>query len=344
MTAGRACRGRYHSRISRVRALSSGDNLDIMRMPVRRLIVLLGLAAPLAVAPGCGPAWAQVTVDLHALDAPSGGSGKPPEAAPAPAPRKPVPHAVPQRRAVAKPAPKPTEEGEKTPPKPETKPPPAVAGAPPPPAKPIPSGAQPPTPGGSPAPPAAVVGLTPPPAAVIPPPAPDSAPMAPTPPPTISATAGTTLAALPQKEGQGVRLAFAPGDADLTQQTADAVKALVAAAPKSDLTTYNVMAYATGVPQDPSAARRLSLSRALQVRSALMAYGVPSTHIYVRAMGAQAGAQGGPQGAPQGGEGPGDRVDVLVMGASASVPPPPSPTAASAKSESPPADSQTRTP
>jgi len=345
MTAGRACRFRHHSCIGRVRALPCDDNLGIMRMPVRRLIVLLGLAAPFLVAPGCGPAWAQVTVDLHALDAPSGDNAKPPEAAPAPAPRRPVPHAAPQRRAVAKPAPKPTEpkptaEDEKAPPKPETKPPPAVAGAPPPPPKPIPPGAQPPAPGGPSAPPAPVVGLAPPPAAVIPPPAPDNVPMAPTPPPTISATAGTTLAALPPKEGQGVRLDFAPSDADLTPQTADAVKALVAASPKGDLTTYNVVAYATGVPEDPSTARRLSLSRALQVRSALMAYGVPSTHIYVRAMGAPGGAQSG----TQKGEGPADRVDVLVMGASASEPPPPSPTAASAKSESPPADSQTRTP
>jgi outer membrane protein OmpA-like peptidoglycan-associated protein len=129
--------------------------------------------------------------------------------------------------------------------------------------------------------------------------------MAPVPPPTIKASAGTTLDTLPAKEGQGLRLDFAHDDADLTPQTADAVKALVAAAPKDDATTYNVLAYAAGVPEDPSTARRLSLQRALSVRSALMAYGVPSTHIYLRALGEQAG------------DGPADRVDVAVMGANA---------------------------
>jgi outer membrane protein OmpA-like peptidoglycan-associated protein len=162
----------------------------------------------------------------------------------------------------------------------------------------------------APAPPAAVVGIAPPPVPVIPPPAPADAPMAPVPPPTLSDTAGTTIDTLPTQDGTGVRLDFAQGQSDLTQSTADAVKALVAAAPKSDDTTFNVMAYATGVPEDPSTARRLSLSRALAVRSALMAYGVPSTHIYVRALGAEKG------------DGPQDRVDVMVLGANASAPPP----------------------
>jgi outer membrane protein OmpA-like peptidoglycan-associated protein len=148
---------------------------------------------------------------------------------------------------------------------------------------------------------------------VIPPPATADAPMAPPPAPTISNTAGTTIDTLPPKDGAGVRLDFASGESDLTPGTADAVKALVAAAPNTDQTTFNVMAYATGAPEDPSTARRLSLSRALSVRSALMAYGVPSTRIYVRALGAQAG------------EGPADRVDVLVLGANTPGPAPGAP-------------------
>ena len=64
-----------------------------------------------------------------------------------------------------------------------------------------------------------------------------------------------------------------------------------------------------GTPEDPSTARRLSLSRALAVRSALMADGVASSRIYVRALGATGGDE-----AP-------DRVDLAVMGGNAASPP-----------------------
>jgi outer membrane protein OmpA-like peptidoglycan-associated protein len=277
-----------------------------------RLLIPLCLALVLG-----GVAHAQVTVDLHALDAPPGSGSNPPQAA-APS-HRPVPHRAAPRHATTKPAAKSTQQG-KAPPvtapgttQPEVKPPAATATAPPAPAKPIPPAAATP-----PAPPAAVIGTAPPPTPVIPPPPAPDAPMAPEAPPTISTTAKTIVEPLPKKQGDGVRLDFATGETDLTQGTADAVKALVAAAPKADSTTFNVMAYATGVPEDPSTARRLSLSRALSVRSALIAYGVPSTNIYVRAMGAPTAAQTA--------EGPADRVDVLVMGANASAAPPGAPT------------------
>ena len=44
--------------------------------------------------------------------------------------------------------------------------------------------------------------------------------------------------------------------------------------PSGGNTSFNVVAYAAGTPEDPSTARRLSLSRALAVRSALIADGV----------------------------------------------------------------------
>ena len=75
--------------------------------------------------------------------------------------------------------------------------------------------------------------------------------------------------------------------------------------PAGDGTSFNVVAYAAGTPGDPSTARRLSLARALAVRSALMANGVGSSRIYVRALGASAGDE-----TP-------DRVDVAVLGANA---------------------------
>jgi outer membrane protein OmpA-like peptidoglycan-associated protein len=248
------------------------------------------------------PAGAQVTVDLHALDQPPTAGAKP--AAPA---HHPVPHHLPPRRLATKPqAHPPAKETEHAKAPPGAAPPavgsaaPAAPGAPPA----APKLGQPAAPP-APEPPAAVIGTAPPPVPIIPPPPAADAPMAPVPPPTISADAGTTLAPLPAKDGTGIRLDFTTGQSDLTQSTVDAVKALVAAAPKSETTTFDVVAHAAGTPDDPSTARRLSLSRALSVRSALMADGVPSTNIYVRALGAQAD------------DGPADRVDVMVMGANA---------------------------
>ena len=62
-----------------------------------------------------------------------------------------------------------------------------------------------------------------------------------------------------------------------------------------------VKAYADGATGSASSARRLSLSRALSVRSILIKFGVRSTRIDVRALGDR--NEGGPP----------DRVDVLVL-------------------------------
>tara|TARA_R110000787_G_scaffold37694_1_gene95569 strand:+ start:203 stop:472 length:270 start_codon:yes stop_codon:yes gene_type:complete len=61
-----------------------------------------------------------------------------------------------------------------------------------------------------------------------------------------------------------------------------------------------LLAYAGGNAETDSQARRLSLSRALTVRSYLIEQGVVSTRIDVRALGNK--AEGGPP----------DRVDVVV--------------------------------
>ncbi len=61
-----------------------------------------------------------------------------------------------------------------------------------------------------------------------------------------------------------------------------------------------VVAYAEGTADQASQARRLSLSRALTVRSYLISQGVRSTRIDVRALGARAS------------DGPADRVDLLI--------------------------------
>jgi outer membrane protein OmpA-like peptidoglycan-associated protein len=163
------------------------------------------------------------------------------------------------------------------------------------------------------APPAATLPAAPPAVASL---APIPQPVAPStaaPPalPPVSATAGTT--ATPQNTG--LRLVFKPDESDLSPAANGAIGELVKATPAGDTVTYNVVAYAAGVADDPSAARRTSLARGLSVRAALIAAGVPSTRIYVRALGAASGGAAGGGGA-SGGDGPPDRVDMTVLGAS----------------------------
>jgi outer membrane protein OmpA-like peptidoglycan-associated protein len=119
-----------------------------------------------------------------------------------------------------------------------------------------------------------------------------------TPPPPVSDKAATTAA----PTAAGLRLSFAPGASDLSPDSSASIKQLAAAAPAGDATTFVVQAYAPGSKDDPSTARRVSLSRAMAVRSALVADGVQSARIFVRALGAQYG------------DGPADRVDLSVEG------------------------------
>jgi len=119
------------------------------------------------------------------------------------------------------------------------------------------------------------------------------------PPPPVSTTSTTRAVDSPA----GMRLTFDAAATDLSVASIDAIRRFLGAAPSRDTVTFNVQAYAAGSPDDPSVARRLSLSRALAVRSALIAEGVTSSRIYVRALGAQSAG------------GPPDRVDVSLMGA-----------------------------
>ena len=133
------------------------------------------------------------------------------------------------------------------------------------------------------------------------PPPPAQAPPPPQPPISDSAASAATATS------GGLRVTFGSGETDLSPASASAIHGFVQSAPSGDSTSFNVVAYAAGTPEDPSTARRLSLSRALAVRSALMADGVSSTHIYVRALGA-----------PEGDATP-DRVDVAVLGGNGST-------------------------
>jgi hypothetical protein len=115
-------------------------------------------------------------------------------------------------------------------------------------------------------------------------------------------------------EPAGLRLEFKSDQSDLSPAANSAIGDLVKATPNGNTVTFNVIAYAAGAADDPSVARRLSLARGLSVRAALIADGVPSTRIYIRALGAG------------GGDGPADRVDLTAMGISGAAAAGPAPT------------------
>lgn len=145
----------------------------------------------------------------------------------------------------------------------------------------------------------------PPPVPVLPPPiVVPTRPVEPPPPPNVAADASGIV----EDIANGLRITFGSGSADLNPATAAALRALAQATPP-DRATFTIVATAAGTPDDPSTARRLSLSRGLAVRAVLIGQGVPSPRIYLRALGATAATA---PGIAQ------DRADVTVA-----VAPPP---------------------
>ena len=148
----------------------------------------------------------------------------------------------------------------------------------------------------TPAPPATAAAEQPTPAAT-PSPAPRAAASAP-------AAPAQRMAALPSGQtepGQIGQIPFTAGAADLP---ADGKAVLDEAATKlkqDDEARLQIVAYASGGDDSGSQARRLSLSRALAVRSYLIDQGVRSTRMDVRALGNHV-----PSGSA-------DRVDILVV-------------------------------
>ncbi len=181
-------------------------------------------------------------------------------------------------------APKPTAKPRPTHPAPSHTAPPHPTSPPPTPLPPTPPRVPPPIVPAVPPPPAVLAPLSPP-----PPTHPVEAP----PPAPIVADAPGTAMEIPG----GVRVTFGANSADINVITDYALRHLARASPNGNFT---ISAFASGVPDDPSTPRRLSLSRALAARSLLMAEGVPSVRINVRALG------------PNTANGPADRVDVTV--------------------------------
>ncbi len=117
--------------------------------------------------------------------------------------------------------------------------------------------------------------------------------------PPAPAAALATAPPSPPAAPPPLRLAFAPGAGFLTPAQVRTVGAFARALPAT-AASYDILAYAPASPQNPSAARRLALARALAVHDALRAAGVPASRIRLRAM------------APGAGGGNDDRADLRV--------------------------------
>ena len=183
----------------------------------------------------------------------------------------------------------------------------APAAPPPPPAPPAPPVAAPATPPATgaaaapppPPPPPPTAATTPPPPPAINPPRP--AVKAPPPPP--QQTAALTSRPAPTgalKPGQQFRLGFDSGSAAISGGTETQLDGVAKSMKQDGNLRLQLLAYAGGGAQTPSQARRLSLSRALAVRSKLIEKGIRSTRIDVRALGNK--SEGGPP----------DRVDIII--------------------------------
>lgn len=166
-----------------------------------------------------------------------------------------------------------------------------------------------------------VVPPTPPVVPAVPPPI--AVPVRPVPPPSpvpVVANAPGVVAAI----AGGQRITFGETGSDLNPATEAAIRATVHSAPPGPNTTFTISAFAAGTPEDASTSRRLSLSRALAVRSVLIAEGIPSVRIYVKALGTTT---------PAFADGPADRVDIVV----AAPEPTPAPATAASPASAPPA-------
>lgn len=100
--------------------------------------------------------------------------------------------------------------------------------------------------------------------------------------------------------GQQFRLMFGAGAAAVENAAGGQLDNIAKSLKADESLRLQLLAYSGGGAQTPSQARRMSLSRALAVRSRLIKEGVRSTRIDVRALGNK--SEGGPP----------DRVDVIV--------------------------------
>ena len=118
-------------------------------------------------------------------------------------------------------------------------------------------------------------------------------------------TGGSVVAALTapvdvSDDGNKLRILFGEESSNLPDEAASELQKLAEKMNGDRRLRLVLYGFAGGAPDTPSKARRLSLFRALAVRTQLMNYGVPSTRMQLRALGNRVE------------EGPPDRVDIVV--------------------------------
>ena len=214
------------------------------------------------------------------------GAATPPMPSPAPAPAV-APSAPPAPVASAAPRPAPP------PSPPEREPPRAAMASPPPPSPAIDAPAPRPA-----APPPVAAASPPPPARPAAPPSTTMASVAPPPATTPSGLSSPQVSMVP---GVLSRVLFTPGSADLNDSGRRELSQLASKLGKDGESRIQLLAYADGSPENESQARRLSLSRALAVRSYLIEQGIRSTRVNVQALGIRSTG------------GPADRVDAMAV-------------------------------
>ncbi len=115
--------------------------------------------------------------------------------------------------------------------------------------------------------------------------------------------AALTPAAPPKisSDGNHILIGFASGSSELPESAKGPLAELAQRMKKEGNLRIQLKGYAAGTGTSPSQARRMSLFRALTVRTHLMKQGVRSTRMDVRALGNK--IDGGPP----------ERVDVVVQ-------------------------------
>jgi outer membrane protein OmpA-like peptidoglycan-associated protein len=104
----------------------------------------------------------------------------------------------------------------------------------------------------------------------------------------------------PLKASTSTRIRFSAGSAKLNSDASARLQDVSASLKKNGALRIQLLSYAGAKDSSASQTRRLSLSRALEARSYLIKKGIHSTRIDVRALGNQSG------------NGPTDRIDILV--------------------------------
>jgi outer membrane protein OmpA-like peptidoglycan-associated protein len=126
-----------------------------------------------------------------------------------------------------------------------------------------------------------------------------AAPMLPPPTPRTAAEAVVAPALAPGRIGT---VAFPKGQIDVPPNEAGLLDSLALKLAGDARARLQLVGYASGNADDALAARRISLARAVQLRAYLIQKGVPSVRMDVRALGDR-----------NAGDGPADRVDLLIV-------------------------------